>query len=137
MDDYGVAYDVTFDGSAAAVSSAGLAHRWTATGGLARLGPGTLDASSSAQPIAISDTGSLITGYHVRGLAVQLPFMWTQGVGFGPLYNYLLWRGFTPSQLGHFSTNFIPEDLSGNGRIIVGSTSYLSGLPGWVAITLN
>ena len=137
MNDFGVAYDVTFDGSAAAVSSGNRACRWTATGGLAQLGPGTLNADYGVRTVAISDGGNLIAGYHTNMLASLLPFMWTEGVGFGNLYDYLIYRGFTPPQLGHFSNNFLPWDLSGNGRIIVGRTGALTGLPGWVAITRN
>jgi hypothetical protein len=137
MNDLGAAYDVTYDGSAAAVSSGNRACRWTATGGLVQLGAGTLNANYGVKTVAISDGGNLIAGYHIDMLSSLLPFMWTQGVGFGNLYDYLIWRGFTPSQLGHFSNSFLPLDLSGNGRIIVGRTGALSGLPGWVAITRN
>jgi hypothetical protein len=124
-------------GSAAAVSSGNRACRWIASGGLAQLGPGTLNADHGIKTVAISDGGNLIAGYRTNMLASLLPFMWTQGVGFGNLYDYLLYRGFTPSQLGHFSDSFLPWDLSGNGRIIVGRTGAFSGLPGWVAITRN
>ena len=129
LGEFGVARDVTFDGSVVAVTSGQRACRWTATGGLAQLGPGTLNADYGVETVAISDGGNLIAGYHVDMLASLLPFMWTQGVGFGNLYDYLIYRGFTPSQLGHFSNNFLPSDLSGDGRIIVGRTGAFPGRP--------
>ncbi len=67
----------------------------------------------------------------VRGLS----FMWIQGLGFGRLYDFLIYRGFARAQWGHFSNSFIPLDLSSDGRVIVGGTGAVSGLPGWVAIT--
>ncbi len=135
MNDFGVAYDVTFDGSAASVSSGNRACRWTFTGGLSPLGPGTLDVEWSPRAVAISDGGNVITGYHTNMLASGLPFIWVQGVGFGDLYDYLIYRGFTRAQLGHFSDSFIALDLSSDGRVIVGRTGAVSGLPGWVTIT--
>jgi hypothetical protein len=136
LDGGGTAYDVTFGGSAASVSSGNLAHRWTVTGGLERLGPGTLDETWSARAIAISDGGNIVTGYHVKMLAAGLPFIWVQGAGFGNLYDYLIYRGgFAPSELGQFSNRFTPYDVSSDGRVIVGRTGTMSGLPGWVVIT--
>ena len=134
MADMGSAYDVTFDGSAASVTSGGRAQRWTATGGLQQLGAGTLNPTYGVKTVAISDGGNVIAGYHVYLGATLLPFIWVDTVGFGNLRSYLVFRGHT--QLGGFDDNYIPLDVSGNGRIIVGrDTAAFSGLPGWVVVT--
>lgn len=136
MADGGAAYDVSFDGSVASVSSGCLAHRWTAAGGLERLGSGTLDADQCSKAVAISDGGNIVAGYHVRMLASGLPFIWVQGVGFGDLRSYLMYRGFSAAELGNLSDSFIPYDVSSSGRVIVGRNGRdISGLPGWVVIT--
>ena len=132
----GVAYDVTFDGSATAVSADGLACRWTPGGGLEQLGPGTLDVDWMAEARAISDGGNIIAGYHVFQLSTGLPFIWVENVGFGNLLNYLEFRGHT--DLGTFDTTFRVQDLSGDGRVIVGDSGRnLTGTPGWVVVTMH
>ena len=134
--DNGRAYDVTFDGSAASVSSDELAQRWTSTGGLQRLGAGTLNSAWSPKTVAISDAGNIIVGYHKLENDSGLPFIWVNTVGFGNLRNYLAFRGHT--QLGGFDDTYVPLDVSGDGRIIAGKNGgNFSGLPGWVAITKN
>jgi uncharacterized membrane protein len=134
MPQIGEVYDVTFDGSAASVSSDTFAHRWTAASGLQQLGAGKLDPEWSAKAAAIADGGNIIVGYHVLLGANSLPFIWVEGVGFGNLRSYLVFRGHT--QLGGFDNSYIALDISGDGRVIVGrDAGAFSGLPGWVVIT--
>lgn len=61
--------------------------------------------------------------------------MWAEGTGFGYLYDYLRFRGHT--DIGNMDDAYMPLDVSGNGRIIVGKTGALSGLPGRVAVTVH
>jgi hypothetical protein len=130
----GTTYDVTFDGSAASVTSSGRAQRWTATGGLEQLGAGTLNPNSGVKAVAISDGGNIVVGYHVYLGGNSLPFIWVDTLGFGNLRSYLVFRGHT--QLGGFDDNYIPLDVSGDGRVIVGrDAGAFSGLPGWVVVT--
>jgi hypothetical protein len=140
LGDSGVAHDVTFDGSAVAVSSFSgsptslRAHRWTQLGGLEQLGPGTLDSNWAARTVAISDDGSVIVGYHTLQLSSGLPFIWLEGLGFGNLRDYLIFRGHT--NLGNLGDNYLAVDLSGNGRIIIGRNgATFSQLPSWVVVT--
>jgi hypothetical protein len=136
----GVAYDVTFDGSAVALSARGgsplslRAHRWTAAGGLQQLGAGTLDSGWGAHAVAISDDGTVVVGYHSVLLSSGLPFIWLEGLGFGNLRDYLIFQGHT--NLGNFGNTYVALDVSGNGRIIIGNNGgTLSRLPGWVVVT--
>ena len=135
-----MSYDVTFDGSAVALSNVSgspavtRAHRWTPLGGLEQLGAGTLDTGWSAQAVAISDDGSVIIGYHSYQLSSGLPFIWLEGLGFGNLRSYLIFRGHT--NLGNLGDGYIAIDVSGNGRIIVGRNgSNFSQTPSWVVVT--
>ena len=140
LGDGGVAYDVTFDGSVVALSNYSgspvslRAHRWTELGGLEQLGGGTLDSTWDAKPVAISDDGTVIVGYHEYHLAKGLPFIWLEGLGFGRLYDYLIFRGHT--SLGDLGDTYMAVDVSGNGRIIIGRNGgNLSELPSWVVVT--
>ena len=138
--DGGVAYDVTFDGSAVALSNfsgspvSTRAHRWTQLGGLEQLGAGTLDSGWAARTVAISDDGAVIVGYHTQQLSSGLPFIWLEGLGFGNLHDYLVFRGHT--NLGNLGDTYMAVDVSGNGRIIIGRNGgTMSQLPSWVVVT--
>ena len=135
LGEYGVVYDVSFDGVFASVALPGAtadeAYRWSVASGVERLGPGTLDSRWAARAEGISDDGRAIVGFHIYGLASGLPFVWIEGVGFGSLQGYLNWRGVSHS----ITDSYTAWDISGDGRIIVGRTGTMSGVPGWVAIT--
>jgi hypothetical protein len=133
--DGGTAYDVTFDGSTVSLTHRGQAYKWSQATGLVRLGSGTLDPAWAAHPVAISDGGNIIVGFHVYQLARGLPFIWVAGTAFGSLIDYLRWRGHT--DLGGMDMYYVPRDLSGNGRIIVGANGGMSGLPGWFVVTTH
>jgi len=136
LGDGGVVYDLSFDGAfgAASVSlgTSNQAYRWSETSGLERLGAGTLDPAWVARTEAITDDGRAIVGFHIYGLASGLPFIWIDGVGLGPFRAYLNWRGVS----NNINDSSIVGDISGDGRITVGSQGTLSGVPGWVAITI-
>jgi hypothetical protein len=84
--------------------------------------------------VAISDDGSVVVGYHSVLLSSGLPFIWLEGLGFGNLRAYLIFRGHT--SLGNFGDSYVALDVSGNGRIIIGNNGgTLSRLPGWVVVT--
>jgi hypothetical protein len=132
----GRVYDVTFDGSAASLTADARAYRWTAAAGLQQLGAGTLNSAWGARTVAISDGGNIVAGYHVNLGANGLPFIWVDTIGFGNLRSYLVFRGH--AQLGGFDDSYVPLDLSGNGRVIVGrDAGAFSGLPGWVVVTTH
>ena len=134
--DGGFASDVTFDGTAVALTVGALAHRWTESGGLQQLGPGTLDSQWGVTATAISDGGNVVTGYHTYLLSSSIPFIWIEGLTFGSLIDYLAYRGHT--DIGNMNDDYLPWDVGGpGGRIIVGRTGTLSGLPGWVLVTVH
>ena len=76
----------------------------------------------------------MIVGYHSYHLSSGLPFIWLEGLGFGNLRNYLVFRGHT--NLGNLGDTYMAVDVSGNGRIIIGRNGgTMSQLPSWVVVT--
>ena len=94
-----------------------------------QLGPGTLDPTWGVKAVAISDGGNLVAGYHVVHAVKRIAVHVGPGRGLRqPLRLPDYGADSQPSQLGHFSNSFLPLDLSGDGRVIVGRTGALSGL---------
>ena len=139
MAEGGYAVDVSDDGSYVGLlafeGSTGKCFRWHAISGLQRLGQGTLDSAWACRPLGVNDDGTVIVGNHTYSLATGLPFFWKEGLGFGRMADYLVYRGHT--YIGGMGDGYSSLDVSGDGKVVVGDGTSLSRLPGWVAITKN